>query len=301
MVLNIKDFVTEFTSGAAGGVACVYCGQPLDTIKVKMQTFPSMYKGTWDCFKKTVRQEGVFGLYKGSAPALLCNVSENAVLFLALAETQKFMARLSGSKVENLSNFSNACAGSIASIFSSLVVCPTELIKCRMQAMTEMKETGKLSADAATSPGAVARQMFRSGGITSFYKGLTSTWAREMPGYFAFFYGYELTRGLLAPKGGTKDDVGPVGTAFAGGTAGLCLWTFIFPIDVVKTRIQVLAAAGKQEGFAQTLRIIVRTEGFRALYSGLLPCVMRTYPANGALFVAVEYSRKLLRNISSDE
>ena len=80
----------------------MYCGQPLDTIKVKMQTFPSMYKGTWDCFKKTIRQEGVLGLYKGSAPALLCNVSENAVLFLALAESQKFMARLSGSKVENL-------------------------------------------------------------------------------------------------------------------------------------------------------------------------------------------------------
>ena len=65
-----------------------------------------------------------------------------------------------------------------------------------------------------------------------------------------------------------KQPTGPMGTAFAGGTAGLCLWTFIFPIDVVKTRIQVLAAAGKQEGFAQTLRIIVRTEG-RVVFSFL--------------------------------
>ena len=34
-------------------------------------------------------------------------------------------------------------------------------------------------------------------GIPGLFRGLTSTMAREMPGYFFFFGGYELTKSLL--------------------------------------------------------------------------------------------------------
>lgn len=286
----------DFTAGAAGGTACVYCGQPLDTIKVKMQTFPHLYRNTLDCFQQTVKTEGMTGLYKGSVPALACNVSENAVLFVALGEMKKLVGSFVDRDPEKLTDFQNACSGSLASIFSALVVCPTELIKCRMQALQQLKETGKIAAESKTTPLGVVRTMIAEKGITSLFEGLTSTWAREMPGYFAFFYAYEISRTLMTPRGGDKNDIGMLGTALAGGTAGLCLWTLVFPIDVVKTRIQVLAAAGKQQGFVKTFQQIVRTEGFGILYSGLVPTVVRTYPANGALFVAYEYTRSFLHS-----
>lgn len=34
--------------------------------------------------------------------------------------------------------------------------------------------------------------------------------------------------------------------------------------------------------------------GVRALYSGLTPTMIRTFPANGALFLGYEVSRKLM-------
>lgn len=43
------------------------------------------------------------------------------------------------------SDVQKACAGSVASIFSSLVLCPTELVKCRLQAMYEMESSGKIA------------------------------------------------------------------------------------------------------------------------------------------------------------
>lgn len=43
------------------------------------------------------------------------------------------------------SDVQKACAGSVASIFSSLVLCPTELVKCRLQAMYEMEVSGKIA------------------------------------------------------------------------------------------------------------------------------------------------------------
>lgn len=66
-----------------GGTACVLSGQPFDTAKVKMQTFPTLYRGFIHCFTSTFRQVGFRGLYKGTSPALIASISENAVLFLS--------------------------------------------------------------------------------------------------------------------------------------------------------------------------------------------------------------------------
>lgn len=56
--------------------------QPLDTVKVKLQTFPSVYKGMIDCTIATFKRDGLArGLYAGSVPAVAANVAENSVLF----------------------------------------------------------------------------------------------------------------------------------------------------------------------------------------------------------------------------
>lgn len=72
-------------------MALVYIGQPLDTVKVKLQTFPHMYKGMFDCIKQTAIKEGIRGLYAGTVPAVVANVAENSVLFAAYGGCQKFM------------------------------------------------------------------------------------------------------------------------------------------------------------------------------------------------------------------
>lgn len=78
----------------------MYVGQPLDTVKVKMQTFPHIYKGMYDCLKQTLRNDGVIrGLYAGTTPAIMANVAENSVLFAAYGYCQKFVCHLTGVEV----------------------------------------------------------------------------------------------------------------------------------------------------------------------------------------------------------
>lgn len=80
-----------------GGVALVFVGQPLDTMKVKMQTFPTMYRGMLDCFVKTFKSDGFArGLYAGTVPSIVANVAENSVLFAAYGGCQKAVTRLLG-------------------------------------------------------------------------------------------------------------------------------------------------------------------------------------------------------------
>ena len=53
-----RQAVIDLVAGSLGGVANVYVGQPLDTIKVKLQTFPQLYKGATQCGVNTFKTEG---------------------------------------------------------------------------------------------------------------------------------------------------------------------------------------------------------------------------------------------------
>ncbi|KAJ8678572.1 hypothetical protein QAD02_014359 [Eretmocerus hayati] len=295
---DFKDGFIDFVAGSAGGVALVYIGQPLDTVKVKMQTFPSLYKGMADCFMKTLRSDGfVRGLYAGTMPAIVANVAENSVLFAAYGGCQKAVATfLDIPKVEDLSSIQNAWAGFFAAFFSSLTLCPTELIKCRLQAMRELQMSKKSPGANTKYVGswALTKQVIQESGILGMYRGLTSTIAREMPGYFCFFGAYELTREYFAEPGQSTDDIGPIGTMVAGAAAGCALWIVIFPADVVKSRIQV---KNLKKPALTVMGNIVRNEGVGALYNGLKPTLIRTVPATAALFLTVEYSKKLMHHM----
>ncbi|XP_033249998.1 uncharacterized protein LOC108163746 isoform X2 [Drosophila miranda] len=139
--INFVEGLIDFLAGSLGGAAQVYVSQPLDTVKVKLQTFPEAYKGMFDCFVSTYRKDGIFrGLYAGSLPAVVANVAENSVLFAAYGGCQKFVAFMVNKETTSqLTTTQNACAGSLAACFSTLTLCPTELIKCKLQALREMK------------------------------------------------------------------------------------------------------------------------------------------------------------------
>ncbi|XP_066602842.1 mitochondrial ornithine transporter 1 [Prorops nasuta] len=295
---NLISGVIDFLSGSLGGLASTYVGQPLDTVKVKMQTFPSMYKGMTNCFVSTLKSDGIRrGLYAGTIPAVVANVAENSVLFAAYGTCQKIIAHFLGlSKTEDLTSFGNACAGSFAAFFSSLTLCPTELIKCKLQAMREVESQKKASSVLMNriGPWNLTRQIIKLHGVKGLFTGLSSTIAREMPGYFFFFGGYEATRKILAGPSQSADDIGWQKTMIAGAVGGSFLWLVIFPADVVKSRIQV---KNLRTPALVVMKDIVRNEGAGALYNGLKPTLIRTVPATATLFITYEYTKRFLHNL----
>lgn len=270
----------------------------MDTVKVKMQTFPHLYRNMFECTVRTFQRDGVIrGLYAGTLPAIVANVAENSVLFAAYGACQNVVALVERKQsAAELTSLDNAVAGFLAAFFSSFTLCPTELIKCKLQAMREVQQNNLKPNEKLPriSPYQLTRQILRSEGIPGMFRGLTSTFAREMPGYFFFFGGYEATREILAKPGQTKDDIGPLKTMVAGAIGGVALWTSIFPADVIKSRIQVqsLTLSMTQVGID-----IVRKEGVLALYNGLQPTIVRTIPATAVLFVVYEYTKRFMTEL----
>ncbi|VDM19981.1 unnamed protein product [Wuchereria bancrofti] len=283
---HIKDGIVDLAAGTVGGIVNVATGQPLDTVKVKMQTFPTLYPRGIACFKSVLRLDGVRGLYAGAMPALTANIAENAILFTAYGYCRKMVAFCIGrSELEDMTPVENALSGSLASVFAAVAICPTELVKCKLQAQREAFPGLK------NTPFSVYRDMYRTDGLKAFYTGMLSTLCRETVGYFLFFGAYELSRFYLTPEGKSKSEIGILRTALSGGIGGVVLWSAVYPVDVIKSRMQV-ASSGK---FINIFLNIIKNEGIRTLYNGLTITLIRAFCATGCLFVSYENSKLLFK------
>jgi solute carrier family 25 carnitine/acylcarnitine transporter 20/29 len=73
----------EFICGSFAGVGLVAAGHPFDTIKVRLQSEGGLgrFKGPVHCLVTTLREERVFGLYKGALGPLLGQGTISATQF----------------------------------------------------------------------------------------------------------------------------------------------------------------------------------------------------------------------------
>ncbi|KAJ2773741.1 Fe(2+) transporter [Coemansia nantahalensis] len=83
----------------------------------------------------------------------------------------------------------------------------------------------------------------------------------------------------------------------AGAAAGIMEHSVMYPVDIVKTRMQVLAPAGATAaygGVTQALRTIWTTEGMRTLWRGVTSVVLGAGPAHAVYFATYEQTKKIL-------
>ncbi|GMI63911.1 A BOUT DE SOUFFLE [Hibiscus trionum] len=295
------DVTKDLTSGTVGGAAQLIVGHPFDTIKVKLQSQPAplpgqppKFAGAMDAVKQTLAAEGPRGLYKGMGAPLATVAAFNAVLFTVRGQMEAFLRSEPGAP---LTVNQQVIAGAGAGVAVSFLACPTELIKCRLQAQSALAvDTG--SATVAVKYGGpmdVARQVLRSeGGARGLFKGLVPTLAREVPGNAAMFGVYEALKQYMA--GGTDTSkLGRGSLIVAGGLAGASFWGSVYPTDVVKSVLQVDDYKNpKYKGSMHAFRSILASEGVKGLYKGFGPAMARSIPANAACFLAYEVTRSSL-------
>jgi hypothetical protein len=105
---------------------------------------------------------------------------------------------------------------------------------------------------------------------------------------YAYFGAYIFYREKLAPG---HEGALPLGlNIVVGALSGLTYWLSCYPVDVIKSRMQStpLQHLNAGSGFWATARHTVTTGGWRALFRGLSPCLIRAVPANAACFTAYE-------------
>ncbi|XP_053158926.1 mitochondrial carnitine/acylcarnitine carrier protein [Hemicordylus capensis] len=282
----------NFFAGGFGGVCLVFVGHPLDTIKVRLQTQPKplpgqslLYAGTFDCFKKTLVQEGVRGLYKGMAAPIVGVTPMFAICFFGFGLGKKLQQRTPDDVLTYPQLFA---AGMLSGVFTTAIMAPGERIKCLLQiqaASGEIKYGGPLDC---------AKQIYREAGIRGVYKGTVLTLMRDVPASGMYFMTYEWLKNILTPEGQNVGALSVPRILFAGGMAGIFNWAVGIPPDVLKSRFQTAPPGKYPNGFRDVLRELVREEGVMSLYKGFTAVMIRAFPANAACFLGFEVAMKFL-------
>eukprot|EP00761_Pharyngomonas_kirbyi_P003337 gb/GECH01003341.1/.p1 GENE.gb/GECH01003341.1/~~gb/GECH01003341.1/.p1 ORF type:complete len:331 (+),score=89.64 gb/GECH01003341.1/:1-993(+) len=306
---SMSFFATEgwmktknFLGGTASGMANTIAGHPFDTIKVRMQTegVHGRFKGVVDCFTTTLKEEGVRGLYKGVTPPFFGMGIINSCLFGTMHLVQDLMIKSSSSSKELSSSSSLSDSLSIPQVMFaglitggavSVVVTPIEQIKARLQVQYSVKNAPQLYSGPIDC---LSKLIKNNGMFHGPFKGFTAT-IMTRASVASYFGGYELsTRWMRSKKQGiNKTDSGTttlnsLEKFLCGGLAGTCYWLTAFPFDVVKNRIssQPDVVPLKYPSTRSCFRHIYQKEGIAGFWRGFVPCALRTFPANGATFVA---------------
>lgn len=281
--IALKDIV----AGSIGGVAQVLSGHPLDTVKVRLQTQSDIYKGTVDCLSRTLKEEGVKGLYKGVQSPLVGLAVMNSVMFLAYGQSK---ALIQSDPTVPLTIPQYWIAGALTGVVISFVEGPIDLFKSQIQVQRVGESRYKGVADCA-------RQIVGTYGIRGMYQGLGATFLRDIPSNASYFGFYELSRRLMLKPGQTLNDLPAWKVMSAGGIGGLMYWALTYPTDVIKSTIQtdnIDHSKRKFSGIVDCTKKIYAVEGIKGFYKGAAPCLLRSVPANAACFVVYEQARKLM-------
>lgn len=294
--LNLWEY---FFCGGVGGICSVLIGHPFDTVKVLLQTAPvkenSMeapkYKGSLDCVKKIVESEGIRGLYKGMSAPLMGVAPIFAVSFAGYNLGRRFFKRNQDRK-DYLSCFES---GAFSGAFTTVIMAPGERIKCLLQTQQVVALPPQSSSNVKYK-GAIdcLWKLYGEGGIRSVYKGSTATLLRDVPSSGMYFLTYEFLCDLLRnEEDQRRNNANVFVTILAGGAAGISNWLVAMPFDVLKSRFQTAEAGGMRD----ILRTLLEMEGVKGFYKGIVPVLLRAFPANAACFLGFEFTREILAAI----
>ncbi|KAG6911167.1 hypothetical protein DXG01_003907 [Tephrocybe rancida] len=270
----------DLTAGTAGGVAQVLVGQPFDIVKVRMQTAPKgTYKGMVDCAGGILKNEGPLAFYKGTLTPLLGIGVCVSIQFGALEWTKRFFAEQNrrigrgGVNGNVLSGGQLFTAGVFAGLANGVVSGPVEHIRIRLQTQSNIKPM-------YSGPWDAIRKIYSGYGIAGLYKGQAVTLLREASGYGVYFLTYEkIVQWEMEKKGIRRDQINPLNAVLYGATAGYALWAVIYPIDMIKSRMQTdgfsPSTGQKYTSTLDCVRKVWRADGIGAFTRGLGPTLIR--------------------------
>ena len=103
-----------------------------------------------------------------------------------------------------------------------LVICPTEHIKCRLQAQTCPTYQHKLTEKIVTSPMEMTARVVKNHGVAGLYRGWNVTALREVPSFGLYFAAYDIIRDTLVESLPTIPNW--TSSVVAGGISGALTW-----------------------------------------------------------------------------
>jgi len=233
--MDVKVIYSSFIAGTVKSIL----GHPFDTVKTRIQLFSYGYKKT---ISQIYKKEGLKSFYKGISFPLASGCLQNCFMF----STENYLNR----------HFNNhIITGVISGSVTSVIVSPSELVKCHIQ-----NEKKKYLTYNEMNKRLKCKNIHLG-------TGMLSTIIRDSIGMGIYFglYNYLKSR-----------NNNPL---INGGISGSVSWLFSYPIDVIKTNKQI-----KNDSYLNIIKNIELSKYTK----GLSIVLLRSFIVNAGIFYTYE-------------
>ncbi|CAG2174240.1 unnamed protein product, partial [Oppiella nova] len=298
------------SAGALSGCATRFVTQPFDVIKIRFQlqlepihrkSTTSKYRSIGQTVRTIAAEEGLSGLWKAHLCAQLLSCVYGMIQFSTFELYTQLVNRSSlvtttGANDPQRQPFLSThqplvhfCCGSLAGLSATLVAHPIDVIRTRIIAQSEPKTY--------TSTPNAFKTIVRTEGYRALFRGLVPTLIQIAPLTGIQFTVYNKSQRLwdtyvgpmqLSEEHRRSDKMQRFlffeKTFICGGVAGLTAKLTVYPMDLIKKRLQVegfqkarqgFGAVATYNGFIDCVLKIMRQENVFAFYKGLSPSLMK--------------------------
>eukprot|EP00002_Diphylleia_rotans_P031063 TRINITY_DN642_c0_g4_i1.p1 TRINITY_DN642_c0_g4~~TRINITY_DN642_c0_g4_i1.p1 ORF type:complete len:332 (+),score=46.81 TRINITY_DN642_c0_g4_i1:299-1294(+) len=284
-------------SSLCAGVIARLVTHPMDTLRTLQQTYTGPLSQQTLFHKTALRvcsQHGFRALYNGLSVALLVG-SPASALYLSCYELfkHKLKERLlpSDDSAETdkdrlfsrgaTTHFIHWCAGIGAEAVSGVLWVPVDIVKQRMQA----------SPQRTLSMKEILIDLYRTKGFRGWYTGYVATLATFGPFSGIYFMTYEFSKSCHPQA---AHGLGFYDHLLCGLVSGTIAASITCPLDVIKTRMQVLS--GDQtvpQKIGPAIKTLFQQEGWSGLMRGLFPRVAWIAPTAAITIATFEFFKKM--------
>ncbi|XP_051730143.1 solute carrier family 25 member 36-A [Ctenopharyngodon idella] len=303
--MSQRDTLVHLFAGGCGGTVGAILTCPLEVVKTRLQSSSvTLYisevqlstvngasvarvapPGPLHCLKLILEKEGPRSLFRGLGPNLVGVAPSRAIYFAAYSTAKEKLNNVFDPDSTQVHMLSAGLAGFTAITATN----PIWLIKTRLQLDARNRGERRMSAFECV------RRVYRSDGLRGFYRGMSASYAGISETVIHFVIYESIKRKLIESKANAnmddedesvKDASDFVGMMLAAATSKTCATSIAYPHEVIRTRLR--EEGSKYRSFFQTFNMVVREEGYRALYRGLTTHLVRQIPNTAIMMCTYE-------------
>lgn len=314
---NINNFLRRnkaVVCALSASYVSTFAGYPLDSIKSRLQTTKT--KITISKLAALVyREEGITGFYRGLWIPLTTISFVRAASFTIYSSIKEnfrnnnILCRDSIIDTSLTGGISGAMSGALISFGSA----PFELVKVRRQLEYTIAATKGIALVKPPGTLEAVKEIYGGNGFAGLYTGFRLHFLRDTAGTALYFLEYDGMRHLLGRKRSGEQGLTPTWLPvpaslvpfICGSVSGVTSWALIYPLDVVKTKVQQRSLAGERyRGPLETLQRLIRgpdpsapkplLSGIARIYRGLGVSALRSITTHGLLWTLFDMTAQYI-------
>lgn len=284
------SMTVSFLCGATSSTLAESITFPMDLLKTRMQMGGTQgavkYNGLFHIVSHTYTNEGVYGFYKGAAPALVRQFLYSGIRIMVFEKGKSLL----GYDEKNQGFWARFLLGGLGGGIASLVTTPLDVCKIRLvNDVKKAKYTGLVDC--------LKKTLLEEGVFHGFYKGSSPNVYRALLINATSLATYDSTKSWLGKTCGI-DENGLLNRFLSSFVTGFLSSVVSSPIDVVKSRYMNASKSEnmpKFKGPTDCFMQIFKNEGFFAFYNGFSFLWMRIGPWAVIMFMTWDWSKDLAR------